>query len=86
LHADLESHFIIYGIVSIVSGLILSAAHGNSARKMRQVFFVSSFSPFIIHLPLPHFCAPTNPNPSLSFGRGLFEETNQISVAVLRKA
>jgi len=35
LHAELESNFIMYGIVSIVSGLILSAAHSNVAAKLK---------------------------------------------------
>merc|ERR1712153_242377 len=35
MHAELESNFVMYGIVSIVSGLILSAAHSNVAAKLK---------------------------------------------------
>ena len=35
LHAELESNIIMYGIVSIVSGLILAAAHSNVAGKLK---------------------------------------------------
>jgi hypothetical protein len=35
LHADFESNFILYGLVSVASGFLLSKANSNAARKLR---------------------------------------------------